>query len=202
MSLNVYLGIDVGSVTTKLALVNEKGKYVDSYMLKTAGKPVDAVQNGMKQILSQALQEYSVQGVGTTGSGRNLAGALVGADVVKNEITLNITANVKDGLHAKAITIENGNIDITAVMDAMEAEVNSKGNKGTIFITGGTIKIHDSKIAIKAATSISFENPVDTDVIGILLKVNNISDKVLQSVSITNKSTALTYYLNDTLTNI
>ena len=57
MSLNVYLGIDVGSVTTKLALVNEKGKYVDSYMLKTAGKPVDAVQNGMKQILSQALQE-------------------------------------------------------------------------------------------------------------------------------------------------
>ena len=88
MSLNVYLGIDVGSVTTKLALVNEKGKYVDSYMLKTAGKPVDAVQNGMKQILSQALQEYSVQGVGTTGSGRNLAGALVGADVVKNETEL------------------------------------------------------------------------------------------------------------------
>ena len=122
--------------------------------------------------------------------------------VVKNEISLNITSNVKDGLHAKAITIENGNIDITAVMDAMEAEVNSKGNKGTILITGGTIKIHDSKVAIKAATSISFENPVDTDVIGILLKVNNITDKVLQSESITNKSTALTYYLNDTLTNI
>ena len=122
--------------------------------------------------------------------------------VVKNEISLNITSNVKDGLHAKAITIENGNIDITAVMDAMEAEVNSKGNKGTILITGGTIKIHDSKVAIKAATSISFENPVDTDAIGILLKVNNISDKVLQSESITNKSTALTYYLNDTLTEI
>ena len=49
MSLDVYLGIDVGSVTTKLALVDEKGKYVDSYMLKTAGKPVDAVQNGLKQ---------------------------------------------------------------------------------------------------------------------------------------------------------
>ena len=39
MSLDVYLGIDVGSVTTKLALVDEKGKYIDSYMLKTAGKP-------------------------------------------------------------------------------------------------------------------------------------------------------------------
>ena len=87
MSLDVYLGIDVGSVTTKLALVDEKGKYVDSYMLKTAGRPVDAVQDGMRHIINQALCEYNVQGVGTTGSGRNLAGALVGADVVKNEIT-------------------------------------------------------------------------------------------------------------------
>ena len=92
MSLDVYLGIDVGSVTTKLALVDEKGKYIDSYMLKTAGKPVDAVQDGLRHIISQALCEYSVQGVGTTGSGRNLAGALVGADVVKNEITAHAVA--------------------------------------------------------------------------------------------------------------
>ena len=56
MSSNVYLGIDVGSVTTKLALVNEQGKYVDSYMLKTAGKPVEAVQKGLQQILKQAKQ--------------------------------------------------------------------------------------------------------------------------------------------------
>ena len=92
MSLNVYLGIDVGSVTTKMALVNEQGKYIDSYMLKTAGKPVEAVQKGLTQIKSQSVQEYSIQGVGTTGSGRNLAGALVGADVIKNEITAHAVA--------------------------------------------------------------------------------------------------------------
>ena len=45
MGLTVYLGIDVGSVTTKLALVDENGKYVDSYMLRTAGKPVMAVHH-------------------------------------------------------------------------------------------------------------------------------------------------------------
>ena len=103
MSLNAYLGIDVGSVTTKLALVDEKGKYIDSYMLKTAGKPVEAVQNGMKQIVSQAIQEYNIQGVGTTGSGRNLAGALVGADVIKNEITAHAVAastNINGGFPA------------------------------------------------------------------------------------------------------
>lgn len=92
MSLTVYLGIDVGSVTTKLALVDENGKYVDSCMLRTAGKPVMAVQKGLKQLLGQATQEYKVGGVGTTGSGRNLAGALVGADIVKNEITAHAVA--------------------------------------------------------------------------------------------------------------
>lgn len=92
MSLTVYLGIDVGSVTTKVALVDEKGKYVDSYMLRTAGKPVMAVQSGLRELFKKALCEYSVQGVGTTGSGRNLAGALVGADVIKNEITAHAVA--------------------------------------------------------------------------------------------------------------
>ena len=92
MSLTVYLGIDVGSVTTKLALVDEKGKYVDSYMLRTAGKPVIAVQKGLNELFAQKLTDYNVMGVGTTGSGRNLAGALVGADVIKNEITAHAVA--------------------------------------------------------------------------------------------------------------
>ena len=92
MSLNVYLGIDVGSVTTKLALVDEKGKYVDSVMLKTSGKPVDAVQEGLRKLYGQKICDYTVCGVGTTGSGRNLAGALVGADVIKNEITAHAVA--------------------------------------------------------------------------------------------------------------
>lgn len=92
MALTVYLGIDVGSVTTKVALVDEKGKYIDSYMLRTSGKPVVAVQTGLRELHKKALCEYNVLGVGTTGSGRNLAGALVGADVIKNEITAHAVA--------------------------------------------------------------------------------------------------------------
>lgn len=92
MSLTVYLGIDVGSVTTKVALVDEKGKYVDSYMLRTSGKPVMAVQQGLKELYAKKITDYNVMGVGTTGSGRNLAGALVGADIIKNEITAHAVA--------------------------------------------------------------------------------------------------------------
>ena len=92
MGLASFLGIDVGSVTTKLAILDENGKYIDSYMLRTAGQPVKAVQEGMRVIKKQAKQEYNIMGVGTTGSGRNLAGALVGADVIKNEITAHAVA--------------------------------------------------------------------------------------------------------------
>lgn len=92
MPLDVYLGIDVGSVTTKLALVDDNGEYIDSYMLRTSGKPVWAVQTGMKALYDQRREDYNIKGVGTTGSGRNLAGALVGADVIKNEITAHAVA--------------------------------------------------------------------------------------------------------------
>jgi len=91
--MKVYLGIDVGSVTTKIALVDENGCHVDSYMTRTAGQPVIAVQKCLDNLLSQANgREYEICAVGTTGSGRNLAGALVGADVIKNEITAHAVA--------------------------------------------------------------------------------------------------------------
>ena len=59
---NAYLGIDVGSVTTKCALVDENGKYIDSTMLRTAGKPVIAVQSGMRNLLNQAKDQYNILG--------------------------------------------------------------------------------------------------------------------------------------------
>jgi predicted CoA-substrate-specific enzyme activase len=93
MGTTAYLGIDVGSVTTKVALIDEQGNHIESYMLKTAGVPVVAVQTGLRELHKRLNGvEYDVLGVGTTGSGRNLAGALVGADIIKNEITAHAVA--------------------------------------------------------------------------------------------------------------
>lgn len=92
MTRNFFLGIDVGSVTTKLAVIAEQGDFIDSVMLRTSGKPVIAVQEGMAQLVKRAKEKYNVIGVGTTGSGRQLAGALVGADIIKNEITAHSVA--------------------------------------------------------------------------------------------------------------
>lgn len=81
----MYLGIDVGSVSTNLVAYRE-GRVLKKLYLRTRGKPVEAVQRGMAEF-AEELSAEPVEGVGATGSGRQLAGMMVGADVIKNEIT-------------------------------------------------------------------------------------------------------------------
>jgi predicted CoA-substrate-specific enzyme activase len=85
--MEAYLGIDVGSVTTKLAIINEADKLVTDLYLPTQGKPIETMQQGLRQIKEQLPQGMDICGVATTGSARYLAGVIVGADLVKNEIT-------------------------------------------------------------------------------------------------------------------
>ncbi len=85
--MEAYLGIDVGSVTTKLAVINEADELVADLYLPTQGKPIETTQQGLRQIKEQLPQGMDIGGVATTGSARYLAGVIVGADLVKNEIT-------------------------------------------------------------------------------------------------------------------
>ncbi len=90
-----YLGIDVGSVTTKLAVLNSEDELVASLYLPTAGQPVAAVQDGLRKMKGELPPDYKIRGVTVTGSARYLAGAIVGADLVKNEITCQAMAAVR-----------------------------------------------------------------------------------------------------------
>jgi len=85
--MEAYLGIDVGSVTTKFAALNEDDELLNSIYLPTQGKPIEMVQQGLRQIKQQLPKDEDIRGVATTGSARYLAGVIVGADLVKNEIT-------------------------------------------------------------------------------------------------------------------
>ena len=93
--MEVYLGIDVGSVTTKFAVVDKDGELISHVYLLTQGKPVQMVQQGLKQIEQQLPKEVDICGVATTGSARYLAGVIVGADLVKNEITSHAVATLR-----------------------------------------------------------------------------------------------------------
>ena len=90
--IKAYLGIDVGSVTTKVVALDEAYHVLGSLYLRTRGKPLEVVQQGLRQMHQNLNGGVEVAGVGTTGSGRYLAGVVVGADVVKNEITAHAVA--------------------------------------------------------------------------------------------------------------
>src|SRR5512141_1410000 len=90
--MKAYLGIDVGSVTTKVTAIDETYKVIDALYLRTRGKPLEVVQQGLREIYQRLPDGLTIAGVGTTGSGRQLAGVIVGADVVKNEITAHAVA--------------------------------------------------------------------------------------------------------------
>lgn len=86
-----FLGVDVGSVSTNLVVTDDDDALIASLYLKTGGQPIEAVRTGLNR-LRERLGTFAVRGAGTTGSGRQLADVLIGADVVKNEITAHAVA--------------------------------------------------------------------------------------------------------------
>ncbi len=90
--IEAYLGLDVGSISTNLVVIDRGGNLLAKRYLMTAGRPIDAVRTGLTEIDSEIGNRVDVQGVATTGSGRYLTADFVGADIVRNEITAQATA--------------------------------------------------------------------------------------------------------------
>ena len=87
------MGVDVGSVSTNIVLMDGSGDITGRLYLKTAGRPVDAIRRGMAELLmAMGGNAPDVAAVGVTGSGRQLASAMLGADLVKNEISAHAVA--------------------------------------------------------------------------------------------------------------
>lgn len=113
-----YLGIDVGSVSTNIVLVGGDGAIAKKAYLRTSGRPIDVLTEGLRDF-SKDVSDEEIIGVGTTGSGRQLAGVIAGADIVKNEITAHAVASQRvvpevstileiGGQDSKIIFLKNG----------------------------------------------------------------------------------------------
>ncbi|HZT70717.1 MAG TPA: acyl-CoA dehydratase activase [Terriglobia bacterium] len=89
--VRAYLGVDVGSVSTNLVAIDSAGKVLKEIYLYTEGRPIEIVTRGLKEIAAHLGASIEVCGVGTTGSGRELIGELIGADTVNDEITAHKT---------------------------------------------------------------------------------------------------------------
>ncbi len=82
-----FLGIDIGSTTTKYALINKKREIIDKEYRQTMGKPIEATQNLLRTLKKRFENRIDIQGLATTGSGRMVVGDFLNADLIIDEIT-------------------------------------------------------------------------------------------------------------------
>ncbi|HVP91940.1 MAG TPA: acyl-CoA dehydratase activase, partial [Terriglobales bacterium] len=90
-----HLGVDIGSVSTNLVLVDEGGHVRAGVYLPTKGRPIEVLKEGYRLLERLCPAGFELFGIGTTGSGRHLAGTLLEADVVHNEITCQLRSAVR-----------------------------------------------------------------------------------------------------------
>ncbi len=115
-----YLGIDIGSISTKGVIINKDKEILSSAYIWTEGDPVGAAKRLLKLLEEQfQADEYHIVATGTTGSARKLVGSVVGATIVKNEITAHAVGTTTfhpevrtileiGGQDSKIILVENG----------------------------------------------------------------------------------------------
>jgi predicted CoA-substrate-specific enzyme activase len=133
-----YVGIDVGSTSTKAVIMDESGtRLLAKNYLMTAGRPVEAVRQVFRNLLQQGAEKVKVAGVGVTGSGRYLVGSFVGADLIKNEITAQTRAAVE--IDPEADIIEIGGQDSKLVIKRNGIVVDYHMNKACAAGTGSFI---------------------------------------------------------------
>ncbi|GAG83020.1 unnamed protein product, partial [marine sediment metagenome] len=123
-----YLGVDVGSTSTKAVIMDESGtRLLGKNYLMTAGRPVEAVRQVFRNLLRDGADKVKIAGVGVTGSGRYLVGGFTGADLIKNEITAQTRAAAE--MDPEADIIEIGGQDSKLVIKRNGVVVDYHMNK-------------------------------------------------------------------------
>lgn len=89
--IGAYLGLDIGSVSTNVVVLDEDGEVVKEIYVKTDGRPIEVVNKALSDIWNEMGERLEILGVATTGSGRELIGELIGADTINDEITAHKT---------------------------------------------------------------------------------------------------------------
>lgn len=192
----VYLGIDIGSTSTKAVLINENNEMLIGLYTLTSGQPVKAMQaifEAIEDICSKHSRKFTFRGVGTTGSGRKFIGRIINADLVIDEITAHARAAYEldssadtiieiGGQDAKFTTMQNGMVTSSVMNNVCAAGTGS-------FIEEQAVKL-GVPLSEYACRAIDTPSPVSSDRCTVFMErdINNYLtegytiDEVLASV--------------------
>lgn len=115
--LDVALGIDIGSVSTNVVLLDRHGEIVREIYTRTQARPVEVVTAALAELHAELGSRVRVVAAGTTGSGRELIGELIGADTINDEITAH-----KTGAMFIARTMLDGTVDTIFEIGGQDAK--------------------------------------------------------------------------------
>ena len=157
-----YLGIDIGSISTKGVVIDSLNNILAESYLWTLGNPLWAAKNILNEIAAKLDKTYTVVNAGTTGSARKLIGTMLGAKIVKNEITahavgtLSLVPRVQTileigGQDSKIILIKGGVV--------MDYAMNTLCAAGTGSFLTSQAKRLDLEIEDFAKLALTSENP-------------------------------------------
>ena len=193
--INAYLGIDVGSVSTNLVVIDDEGKVHKEIYLYTEGRPIEIVTRGLKEIEAELGAVLDVRGVGTTGSGRELIGELIGADTVNDEITAHKTGaafvSSRMGMEPVDTIFEIGGQDSKFIRIEKGVVVDFTMNEACAAGTGSFLEEQAEKMGISikeqfARLALASQNPaglgerctvfMERDVTALLVKGLEVGD--------------------------
>jgi predicted CoA-substrate-specific enzyme activase len=137
--LQVFLGIDIGSTSTKALLLGENKEVIAGFYTRTSGQPLQAVQvifESIEDFAAKRNVQLTVAGSGTTGSGRKFTGKIIGADVILDEITAHARAAYElnpetdtiieiGGQDSKFTTMRNGMVTFSIMNNVCAAGTGS-----------------------------------------------------------------------------
>ena len=177
---NYILGLDVGSTTTKAALINADSSYGESGItassyLRTNGDPVRAARECYAELLTRTSPKAKIIGLGVTGSGRQIAGLHALTPSVINEIIA----------HAMAAAFYDKKVDTIFEIGGQDAKYT--------YLTAGVASDYAMNEACSAGTGSFLEEAAKES---LNISTEEIGDIALQSENPTNFSDQCAAFIN------
>jgi predicted CoA-substrate-specific enzyme activase len=130
--IQAWIGIDVGSTSTKAALVSKAGAVLAGFYARTAGRPVEAAQallDAMRDAAARKGARVTALGAATTGSGRKLVKELIGADAAIDEISA----------HARAAAMLDPEVDTIIEIGGQDSKFTSLSKGIVVYSQMNTV---------------------------------------------------------------